>query len=138
MSIFFRKLADVDFENSTFDTVPAQLQQAWYDPAPTTAAQAPLLQWLGLYQQRLLLETQTATARKTAMDAVNPLYVLRNWLAQLAIDENTEQGSTDKLQELMDVLKQPYTEQAGKEHLAEKRPQWARQRAGCSMLSCSS
>jgi uncharacterized protein YdiU (UPF0061 family) len=71
------------------------------------------------------------------MDKVNPLYVLRNYLAQQAIDK-AESGDYSMVHELMDVLKQPYTEQAGKAHLAGKRPEWARTKPGCSMLSCSS
>jgi uncharacterized protein YdiU (UPF0061 family) len=136
MTLFFRGLAEADFTQH-LTAVPDALRESWYDVEPPAEAQHALLDWLQRYQQRLKLEVRDATARSASMNRVNPLYVPRNYLAQLAIDAATE-GDTSKLEAWMEVLKRPYTEQAGKEQYAGKRPEWARKRAGCSMLSCSS
>ncbi len=68
------------------------------------------------------------------MNRVNPKYVLRNYMAQLAID-GLAQNDPSVMERMMKVLRNPYDEQPGNEDLAERRPEWARNRAGCSALS---
>ena len=58
-------------------------------------------------------------------------------MAQLAIDA-TDKGDYTLLEELFNLLKKPYDEQPEFNKWFTKRPEWARNKVGCSMLSCSS
>ncbi len=93
--------------------------------------------WLQSYVERLQHDNLPDAQRQQKMNEINPKYVLRNYLAQLAIDK-AENGDFSMVSELLDLLRTPYDEQPEKAHFAVKRPEWARNRAGCSMLSCSS
>ena len=143
MTIFFRKLAELDVGTAPVDEIPTgdligPLMDAYYEPTQVTDAyQQRMVRWLRNYIVRLRQDGTEDNARRAAMNAVNPKYVLRNYLAQLTIDQ-IEQGDHAMTHDLLDVLRRPYDEHPGKETYAEKRPDWARHRAGCSMLSCSS
>ena len=71
------------------------------------------------------------------MQLVNPKFILRNAWVQTAI-EAAEKGNFDEVHTLLDVVRRPYDEQPHYAPYAKKRPEWARNKAGCSMLSCSS
>jgi uncharacterized protein YdiU (UPF0061 family) len=71
------------------------------------------------------------------MNKANPKYVFRNYLAQLAIDA-LEKDDASVMDRLLKVLERPYDEQPAHQELSARRPEWARNRAGCSALSCSS
>ena len=139
MTIFFRCLARVPTSSeATDDDRLAAVAEADYDPAQRTGDNRDLLAaWLRDWAARIREEGQTEDARAAAMHAVNPKYVLRNYLAQLAIDD-ADSGNPALIGDLLEVLRHPYDEQPGKERFAQKRPDWARIRPGCSMLSCSS
>jgi uncharacterized protein YdiU (UPF0061 family) len=142
MTIFFRRLAEVPCESPLPETpeesVVEVLEDAFYQPEELTGeVRRGFVDWLHRYRLRATAEGRTDAARAAAMRRVNPKYVLRNYLAQLAIDRAAE-GDCQLIDELLEVMRHPYDEQPEYERYAAKRPEWARHKAGCSMLSCSS
>jgi len=133
MTLFFRALAAIDLNVVSLQP----FEPVFYDAGLRNSDGKDLLAWLARYAGRIRLHEEPDSARRDRMNAVNPLYVPRNWLAQQAIDA-AEQGDAAELHSLMEVLRNPYKEQTGRERFALPRPEWARNRAGCSMLSCSS
>jgi serine/tyrosine/threonine adenylyltransferase len=133
MTIFFRALSQVDLDKPSF----APIEEAFYNTEKRRAAEGDLMEWLVRYAARVRRDPSSASERIARMNAANPRYVLRNYLAQQAIDR-AEQGDFAGIHELLDVMRHPYDDQPGREQFAARRPEWARHRAGSSMLSCSS
>lgn len=133
MTLWFRALMGLDAAAPTL----GPFEEAFYDPARREAHAPSLNDWLHRYVARMQDDPLPAEARRERMRRANPKYVLRNYLAQLAIDR-AEAGDPGGIVELLDLLRRPYDDQPGREAFAAKRPDWARDRAGCSMLSCSS
>lgn len=129
MTLFYRLLASHELSVDTFENA--------YYQAPSNDYIEEMTNWLSDYSVRRERDDIDNQTRFNSMNAVNPIYVFRNYLAQQAIDK-AEQGDMSMIDELLEVLKTPYTEQSDKQHLSAKRPEWARTKVGCSMLSCSS
>lgn len=136
MTIFFRGLSRVALLEAAPTELPAPIREAAYGPISAERAEAGVA-WLRRWWERVRRDGEPAEAVAARMDAVNPKYVLRNWLAQQAIDAAHE-GDDSELLTLLDVMRRPFDEQPGREAYAAKRPEWARHRPGCSALSCSS
>ncbi len=141
MTIFFRNLGLLDIESrqtAPMDISSHPLMESFYIPSQITEAYLEQLHaWLHRYALRLKQDNRPLHEKQTRMNQINPKYVLRNYLAQLAIDK-AEKKDFSMIHELQEVLGHPYDDQPGKETFAQKRPDWARKRPGCSMLSCSS
>ena len=125
MTIFFRLLSEIKEPNIDHlrfafyaeDAIPAH---EWND-------------WLNKWWSRV-----SGKPSQEKMRRVNPKYVLRNWMAQLAIDAAEKEDYSVAI-ELYELMKSPYDDQPEyDDKWFKKRPEWARNRVGCSMLSCSS
>ena len=125
MTIFFRLLCHIKSPEIQ------ELEYSFYDS--NTISVDSWNTWLDKWWKR----TDKSPNREKMLEN-NPKYVLRNWMAQLAIDE-AEKGDYSVAKELYELLKNPYDEQSKYEDKwFQKRPEWAKNRVGCSMLSCSS
>ncbi len=113
------------------------LRELSYAPAAFELQRSELEAWLDRYRAALAGHAASESARLALMATVNPRYVARNFLAQEAIDA-AAQGDLQPLHRLQEVLLRPYDEHPADSDFARMRPEWARHRAGCSMLSCSS
>ena len=132
MTLFFRGLAATAEAAPTESAIPPALLDAHYD-AVGDERRAAMTAWLDRWRSRVGSGPRLAERLRAA----NPKYVLRNWLAQEAIDA-AEQGDLAPLHTRQDLLRRPFTDQPGRERFAQKRPKWADDKPGCSALSCSS
>ncbi len=89
--------------------------------------------WAVRYRDRLCAEDSRDDDRRTRMDRVNPKYILRNYLAQQAI-ERAQQKDYSEIDRLRQLLKDPFAEQPDMEAYAAPPPDWAKQ----IIVSCSS
>ena len=131
-TLFFRGLMDVDPD----DPDPSVVDAAFYAP-PSTSDFEIIQAWLVRWAEATLEEGDFFDTRMERMATANPWFIPRNYLVYEAI-EAAEKGNLGLLDELLDAARTPYQEQDGREHLTARRPEWAREQPGASMLSCSS
>ncbi|WP_300244050.1 protein adenylyltransferase SelO [Pseudomonas sp.] len=121
-SLFFRRLGE-----QAPDQALARLRDDFVDRNGFDA-------WAEQYRQRVARDPlQGQDLRRERMHAVNPLYILRNYLAQKAIDA-AESGDYSEVRRLHQVLSRPFEEQEGMQGYAERPPEWGKHLE----ISCSS
>ncbi|RPD50692.1 protein adenylyltransferase SelO [Paracnuella aquatica] len=134
-TLFFQQLARItEAPESEAAAVEIFADTFYADPSPEGAA--ALLQFLQQYEKRLQQNSGDAQVRQTIMQDANPKFILRNYLLHEAI-EALEAGNEAPFRQLERAMKQPY-DAVHDAALLGRRPGWATQKAGCSMLSCSS
>lgn len=143
MTIFYRNLAQLNADDIPHyaDSQCVDIVRESFYSAAGEKIETQFAGWIRRYAQRLqqdyVLTGNTHEQKTARMNAINPKYVLRNYLAQQAIDKATA-GDYSEVEKLLDILRKPYDEQPEHQDYFAKRPEWARHKAGCSMLSCSS
>ena len=95
---------------------------------------ADMTDWLDRYHKRLEIEETDVRQRRRAMENVNPKYVLRNWMAEVAIRKARDEMDYSEIDQLTGLLNRPFDEQPEFQAYAEPPPDWA---AGLA-VSCSS
>ncbi|HSQ92364.1 MAG TPA: protein adenylyltransferase SelO family protein, partial [Nitrospiraceae bacterium] len=90
-------------------------------------------QWARRYESRLREEGSLDEDRLARMNRVNPKYVLRNYMAQTAI-EKAQQKDFSEIDRLLTLLQNPYSDQPGMDGYAVSPPNWGKHLA----VSCSS
>ncbi|TYZ47662.1 hypothetical protein C2U34_10330, partial [Ralstonia solanacearum] len=125
-TLFFRHLADVRRDDTPAQAQARTVRDVFFDRDSADA-------WLAAYRQRLQTEPAPDAARAEAMRRVNPKYVLRNHLAEIAIRRAGEKDFSE-VENLRAVLARPFDDHPGFEHYAGPAPDWA----ASLEVSCSS
>jgi len=131
MTLFYQLLIDLSEDIGSLEDVMKYFQTSFY----TEPDGALLYTSIEGYSKRIKMNTCSREDSKEIMRATNPRFVLRNYILHEAI-EKLEKGDDDLFKKLEEYIKDPYSKTA--DEFFVKRPDWALQKAGCSMLSCSS
>ncbi|MEZ4909761.1 MAG: YdiU family protein [Saprospiraceae bacterium] len=133
MTIFYCQLAELTHE-TTPDDISTLFLSAKYKSDDLSAS---FFGWIKAYQSLLPQDKASILEKKRIMARSNPRYVLRNYMLQLAI-ESAQNDDFSLVNTLFELIKNPYDKNKEAEMWFSIRPEWAAQKIGSSMLSCSS
>lgn len=129
-TLFFRLISEKDL-SSLQDR--ESLRSIFYSKEITDAVQSKWNKWFGFYFQKMSIDD----SKRDQMKDVNPSIVFRNYLAQNCIEE-VERGNYQKIEEILNCFEFPFKSYSSQHDLTQMRPDWAKDKVGCSQLSCSS
>jgi uncharacterized protein YdiU (UPF0061 family) len=131
MTLFFQSLIDMPLQE---DAWQEHFSSCFYQPL-NEAEQQLFTTVMRLYAQRVEKNKAPKEDIVNVMRQSSPRFILRNYLLHQAIEE-LQEGNDTLFRQLEAAIKDPYSNRH--DHFFQKRPEWATQKAGCSMLSCSS
>jgi uncharacterized protein YdiU (UPF0061 family) len=134
MTIFYQLLTDLPQETRNKEDVLMHFHESFYE-APSAEDADLFFNWTEKYGERINANTISSEESLKRMRENNPRFILRNYLLHQAI-EDLEKGDKQLFEKLQQAMKEPYSNKY--DEFFKKRPSWAGQKAGCSMLSCSS
>jgi serine/tyrosine/threonine adenylyltransferase len=134
MTIFYQLLIDLPLAMESEETVAAYFKQALYDDLKPEQ-KTMFFTLISNYLERLNTNTIKRSDSQEMMRKASPRFVLRNYLLHQAI-EGLEKGDDTLFVKLQQAMKEPYSDKF--DEFFQTRPEWASEKAGCSMLSCSS
>jgi serine/tyrosine/threonine adenylyltransferase len=134
MTIFYQLLITLPPDLKEDEAIAAYFKESLYDELNKTETEK-LGKLIRAYNERLKINAIARESSIAKMRKANPRFILRNYLLHQAIEGLTG-GDNTLFNKLQEALKDPYSNKA--DEFFAKRPNWAGQKAGCSMLSCSS
>ncbi len=134
MTIFYQLLIDFPLDIEYEQDIVSHFKESFYEELEPEQTEA-LLRLMKTYAERIKTNTGNREESIKRMRANNPRFILRNYLLHQSI-EDLGKGDDQLFLKLQEAMKDPYSKKFNE--FFSKRPAWATQKAGCSMLSCSS
>ncbi len=133
MTIFYQLLADLP-DNPSEENILDHFSKSFYS-TPEGGEKEDFVNLMLKYSERKKTNKISSKESKEKMRKANPRFILRNYLLHQAIEE-LEKGQNTLFEKLRKAIQDPYSKNF--DEFFKKRPDWATEKAGCSMLSCSS